>query len=115
MKKAFILVLCLMCFASLTGCADTADNGDTTKDGVIGDGLKTDANDVKDDVERGANDLKNDVETGVNDLKDDVNDAVTNDNNGSVNLPGRGGTTTTDTGNTGNTANTGTTNGNLNM
>lgn len=113
MKKAIILVLCLMCFASLTGCADTADNGDTTKNGVIGDGLKDDANDVKNDIQNGANDVKNSVENGVNDLKDDV----TNDNSDSVNLPGGGGTTTTDNGSTmnnGSTTNNGSTNGSVN-
>ena len=40
MKKLIITALCLVCALGLGACSDTADAGDTTKDGVIGDGFQ---------------------------------------------------------------------------
>ncbi len=81
MKKAILIALCLTCVISLAGCGDTADKGDTTKNGVIGDGLEGDAERMKDKVEEDASDLKDDIETGTDELKDDVTGKNTPDGN----------------------------------
>ncbi|MBQ3951412.1 MAG: hypothetical protein II668_02470 [Oscillospiraceae bacterium] len=51
MKKLIITALCLVCALGLGACSDTADAGDTTKDGVIGDGFRDDLNDMRDGLE----------------------------------------------------------------
>ena len=51
MKKLIITAMCLVCALGLCACSDTADAGDTTKDGVIGDGFRDDLNDMRDGLE----------------------------------------------------------------
>ena len=47
MKRALIIALALSAVLGLAACGDTADRSDNTKDGVIGDGLKQDMQDMK--------------------------------------------------------------------
>ncbi|MBQ3952064.1 MAG: hypothetical protein II668_05830 [Oscillospiraceae bacterium] len=87
MKKLIITALCLVCALGLCACSDTADAGDTTKDGVIGDGFRDDLNDMK---------------NGLEDMLD--GEGGRNDNYGTNGTYGNNGTNGTN----------GTTNGNVN-
>lgn len=86
MKKAIALLLSAVLALGLAGCMGTADRSDNTKDGVIGDGLRDDVNDVK----NGLDDMMDGDRTGGSGT---ANNGVTNGTTGgTVNNGTTGGT-----------------------
>ena len=85
MKKAVYIALVLALTLSLAGCRNAdADPGDTTKDGVIGDGLETGLDEIGDDIRDDVRDVGRDLTGDDRDHWDNDGNVTGNGANGEV-------------------------------
>ena len=93
MKKAVYIALVFALTLSLAGCRHAdADPGDTTKDGVIGDGLETGLDDIGDDIRDDVRDMGRDLTGDGRDRWDDDGNVTGNGVNGDVGTGAQNGT-----------------------